>query len=107
MPNLAIKHNAALLNPLEAVTYYQPQDGITLIQFSIFRDEDTGNKLIQCNLYGFFVSLTSTQHTSYMTGHQGKDQCKKYARKRIEATNNMKDITRGWRKQNNIWMVTY
>ncbi len=92
MPKPAIKCNAALLDPLEAVTY-QLQDSVTLIQFSIFRDEDTGNELIQCDLCGFFVSLTSTRHTSYMTGHRGKDQCKKYARKRIEATNNMKDIS--------------
>ena len=50
MPKPAIKRNAALLDPLEAVTY-RLQDGVTLIQFSIFRDEDTGNIRNSCICY--------------------------------------------------------
>jgi hypothetical protein len=92
MPKPPIKRNAVLLDPPEVVSY-RLQNGVTLVKFSIFRDEETGNELIQCDLCGFFVSLTATRHTSYMTGHRGKDQCRKAAIRQVTAAIHMEAMS--------------
>jgi hypothetical protein len=41
---------------------YRLQDGASTINFSIYRDEDSNQELVQCDLCGDFITLTANRH---------------------------------------------
>jgi hypothetical protein len=63
------QRNAVLLDPPKTVAY-RLQDGASIINFSIYRDEDNNQELVQCDLCGDFITLTSQTNPTHRSSKQ-------------------------------------